>query len=501
MTEILSIGAALSNVTGMQLRIVHSILFSIQSKELITIKAKSHFSKEENDFFFHKLVSEAKKQNNITDSVLQLDILIALAKALKLPAARLNEKEKVLARSEEIVNKWFQKTVKKDKTLEEKFEKSFLTNKLEFLLHYEGVRLMEGYLKSEKTDEEKKPLYNCVEQYWNQLPQYKKVQIYEHLQVEPESSFEYILSEIGMFSLLFEMATRAGFSIYRDIFPSSQNSLQGELPAYSWVLHPNALLSSEAAIKFLLTGHWALPGAILFLYLSGEHEKAENDVSLISNEWNIREESYRLLLRRINELKIKQQEMEREIELIRLELENAVSAEKRARAVYHNLRERLIAILKTDEARPYLGDLSVSNTRIREKLARVEEKIEANKMKQGFFQAASSWLLNTYLQTEKNSLQKKLQASFEAMADEVMEKYPYYEEHLIDEMSAARVTTNGWEFESARLKKKETEALNTLSDLKGEELNLREQASEAAVKTPGLKHLAFEDGYKESPNT
>ncbi|MET1031434.1 hypothetical protein, partial [Domibacillus tundrae] len=498
MTEIKSVGVAVSNVTGARLRIIHAILYSIQAKELLALKAKSRFSKEEAVPYFKAIADEMKKRNNVSDQVLQLDVFMALSKLLKLPASRLNEKEKVTARAAEIDNKWFEKKAKKDKSIEEQFEASLLSNKLEFMLHYEYVKLLERFLKNEKADEEKEPLQENIRRYWEQLPDYKKVQIFEHLKISRDASFDAIIADIGTASLLFEMGTRSGLAMYGAILPPIQKDVPPGLPKELWILHPDALFTADAAIKTLLSGSWSLPAAMMVLYMPDESAQAV-DESVLSSEWMTRESAYLLLLRQINELKMDQQKEETNILQIKQELALAESAEERARVVYHNLRERLIVLLKTDGARPFLGDVSVSNTRLREKLTRVTTKMETNKLKKGVLKAAGAWLSNTYFQTEKNTLEKKLQASYEKMADEVMEKYPYYEADLIAELTAARTTVNGWQFESGRLRKKEAEASKSLAEMKSEELKLREKAAESASKTPGLKQLGAEEVLAESP--
>ncbi|OES45582.1 hypothetical protein [Domibacillus iocasae] len=498
MTEIKSVGVAVSSLTGERLRIIHAILYSIQAKELLTLKAKSRFSKEETVPYFKAIADEMKKRSSIPDSVLQLDVFIALSKLMKLPAARLSEKEKVMAYAAEMSNKWFEKKVKKDPSAEEQFEASLLSNKLEFMLHYEYVQLLERFLKNEKVNEEKEPLQENIRRYWGQLPDYKKVQIFEHLKISHDASFDEIIAETGTASLLFEIGTRSGFDMYRRIFPSIHKDVPPGLPKELWILHPDALFTTDAAIKTLLSGSWSLPAAMLLLYIPDENAQPI-DESVLASEWTTRESAYLLLLRQINELKIEQQKEEKNIAQLKKERALAESAEERARAIYHNLRERLIVLLKTDDARPYLGDVSITNTRLREKLSRVTAKIEANKSKTGVLKVTGAWLSNAYWQTEKNTLEKKLQTSYEKMADEVMEKYPYYEADLIGELTAARTTANGWQFESSRLRKKEEEALKSLSEMKSEELKLREKAAESASKTPGLKQLDAEKVLAESP--
>ncbi|OLN22930.1 hypothetical protein BTO30_07245 [Domibacillus antri] len=501
MTEIKSIGAAVSSLSGMRLRIVHSILHRIQARDLIALKAKSRFSKEETFPFFRAIVEEAKKLNHIPDPELKLDVFIALTKVLKLPASHLYEKEKVAARSDEIVHKWFEKTAKKDKLIQEKFDRSLLSSKLEFLLHYEHVNQVERVLKNEKVDEEKEPLQEVIHHKWEELPEYKRVQIFEYFHLNRETSFEVIVEEKGLDSLLFEMGTRMGLSMYGDILYELQRDVPDDYPVFLWVLHPRALFTTDEALKSLVSGNWNVPAVLLLLYAPSDEDLKESNPAVIAEEWLKREADYRLLIRKINKLKLDQQEEEKRIGLVRQELEKAVIAEERARSVYRSLRERLIAILKSDSARPYLGDISVSHTRIREKLSRIQLKIERNKSKKGLIQSAGAWLSNTYYQAEKNNLEKKLQISFEKMADEVMVKYPYYEADLISEMNSALVSANGWQFEKERLKKKESEAFKSLSEMKNEELKLREEAAESASRTPGLKQLGTADMPEKSPIT
>jgi hypothetical protein len=501
MTEIKSIGAAVSSLTGVRLRVVHSILHQMNARDLIALKAKSRFSKEEMMPFFSAITAEANKRNEQMDAALKLDVFIALTKMLKLPAARLNEKEKVAARSDEIVHKWFEKTAKKDKLLQEKFEQSLITDKLEFLLHYESVQRVERVLKNEKADEKKEPLQEKIRRYWEEMPEYKRVQIFEHLELNRETLFEALVEEKGLTSFLFEMGTRSGLSMYEALLPDIRADVPDGDPSYLWVLHPKAMFTTDAALKSLVSGSWTVPSALLLIYMPPEDDLKEADPAVIAAEWVTRESSYQLLIRQINELKVDQQEMEKHIESVQLELENAVSAEERARSVYRNLRERLIAILKTDAGRPYLGDISVSNTRIREKLGRVQFKIESNETKKGLLQSVGAWLSNTYWQTEKNGLEKKLHVSFEQMADEVMQKYPYYEADLISEMNTAFVTANQWQFEKERLKKREAESVKSLSKMKSEELKLREKAAESASNTPGLKQMGTVETQVESPIT
>ncbi|MGG3448757.1 hypothetical protein [Domibacillus aminovorans] len=499
MTENKSIGAAVSSLTGMRLRVVHSILHQINARDLIALKAKSQFSKEEMTPFFSAITAEANKRSEQMDAELQLDVFIALTKMLKLPAARLNEKEKVAARSDEIVHKWFEKAAKQDKLLTEKFDQSLITDKLEFLLHYESVKRVERVLKNEKVDEKKEPLQEKIRRYWEEMPEYKRVQIYEHLHLNRGTLFSEILEEKGLASFLFEMGTRSGLSMYEALLSDIRTDVPKGDPRYLWVLHPDALFTTDVALKSLVLGSWMLPSALLLMYMSPEDDLKETDLAVIAAEWVRRESSYQLLIRQINELKVDQQETEKHIESVRLELGKAMSAEERARSVYRNLRERLIAILKTDPARPYLGDISVSNTRIREKLSRVQSKMKSNETKKGLLQSVGAWVSNTYWQTEKNSLEKKLHVSFEKMADEIMRKYPYYETDLISEMNTAFITANQWQFEKERLQKKEAESVKSLSEMKSEELKLREKAAESASKTPGLKQLGAVDIHVESP--
>ncbi|OKL36800.1 hypothetical protein [Domibacillus mangrovi] len=501
MTVNKSIGAAVSSLTGMRLRVVHSILHQINARDLIALKAKSQFSKEEMTPFFTAITAEANKRNEQMDAELQLDVFITLTKMLKLPAARLNEKEKVAARSDEIVHKWFEKTVKQDKLLKEKFDQSLITDKLEFLLHYESVKRVERVLKNEKVDEEKEPLQEKIRRYWEEMPEYKQVQIYEHLHLNHGLLFTEILEEKGLASFLFEMGTRSGLSMYEVMLSDICADLPKGDPHYLWVLHPGALFTADVALKSLVSGSWMLPSALLLMYMPPEDDLKETDLAVIAAEWVRRESSYQLLIRQINELKVDQQEAKQHIASVRLELENAISAEKRAQSVYRNLQERLIVILKTDPARPYLGDISVSNTRIREKLSRVQSKMKSNETKKGLLQSVGAWMSNTYWQTEKNSLEKKLRVSFEKMADEVMRKYPYYETDLISEMNTAFITANQWQFEKERLQKKEAESVKTLSEMKSEELKLREKAAESASKTPGLKQFGIEESHMGSPVT
>lgn len=498
MIELKPVGAAISNVTGSRLRMLHAILYSMQAKELLALKAKSRFSKEETAPYFKAIADEMKKRSNTSDQELQLDIFIALAKLLKLPAARLNEKEKVKARGAEIENKWFEKKAKRNKSIEEQFNASFISSKLEFMLHYEYVQLIERSLKNEKAEEGKEPFQNNIRRYWDELPEFKKVQIFEHMNVERGTSFDDIVAEAGTESLLFEMGARMGLSMYSCLLPSLQRDIPQGLPKEMWILHPDALFTTEAAIKTLFSGSWLLPAAMLLLYAPGESIQI-NDEAVLSREWATRESAYLLLFRQINELKLEQQKEEKYILHIQQERALAESSQKRAEAVYQNLRERLIVLLKTDAARPFLGDVSVSNTRLREKLIRVTVKIDANNEKKGVLSSASAWLSNTYWQAEKNTLEKKLQSSYEKMADEVMEKYPYYEADLISELATAQATANGWQIESSRLQKAESEAAASLADLKSEELKLREKAAEAAAKTPGLKQLDTEEILSESP--
>ncbi|MCI2254062.1 hypothetical protein L2D08_06755 [Domibacillus sp. PGB-M46] len=488
MTELKPIGKAVANVTGPKLRMIHAILHSMQAKELLALKAKSRFSKEETAPYFGAIAAEIKKRNEIPDQVLQLDVFLALAKLMKLPAARLNEREKVTARSAEIENKWFERRAKKNKAVEAQFEASFISSKLEFMLHYEYVQLFERFLKNEKAEEGKESLQANIRRYWEELPDFKKVQIFEHLHIHRSASFEEIKQGIGLETLVFEMGIRSGLFMYGEILSPIQKEVPPGFPKEMWILHPDALFTTEAALKTLFSGSWLLPAAMLILYTPDESAQA-NDESILSSEWVTRESAYLLLFRQINELKLEQQKEEKHILHIQQELALAESSEKRAEAVYQNLRERLIVLLKTDAARPFLGDVSISNTRLREKLIRVTEKIDTNREKRGVLSAAGAWLSNTYWHTEKNTLEKKLQASYEKMADEVMEKYPYYEADLIAELTAARATANGWQFESSRLRKAEAEASKSLADLKNEELKLREKAAEAAAKTPGLKQL------------
>ncbi|OMP66905.1 hypothetical protein [Domibacillus epiphyticus] len=498
--EIKSIGAAVSSLTGMRLRIVHSILHHIHARDLITLKAKSRFSKDEMTPFFQAIVKEAEKQNELPNSELQLDVFIALSKLLKLPAARLNEMERVASRSDEIVNKWFEKAVKKDKYLFERWENSLLSNKLEFLLHNENVQRIERLLKNEKADEGKEPLLFIIQRYWEEMPEYKRVQIFEHLQVNREASFKGIVEEKGLDSFLFEMGTRMGLSMYENVvLRSIGNNVPDTYPGYIWTLHPNSLFTADVALKSLVSGSWLVPAAMMLMYMPTEDEVKDTNPAIIPKEWMKREGNYRELIRQINEVKLDQKEEEKNIHLIRQDLENALSAEERARSVYRNLRDRLIAFLKTDSARPYLGDISVSNTRIREKLLRIQSKMEANQSKKGLLKSTGAWLTNTYLQTERNSLEKKLQISFEKMADAVMEKYPYYEADLISEMQAAYSTANGWQFEIERLKKKEAEMVISLSEMKSKELKLRQEAAESASRTPGLKQLCTDNVPEKSP--
>ncbi|WP_046174893.1 hypothetical protein [Domibacillus indicus] len=498
MTDIKPVGLAAANLTGMRLQIVHAILYSIQAKELLALKAKSHLLKEEGNSYFKSIAEEAKKRNESSEQALQLDVFIALSKLLKLPAARLNEKEKVTARAEEIGNKWFDRKAKKDKSIEERFEASLLTNKLEFMLHYEYVQLLERFLKNEKVDKEKEPLQESIRHYWEQLPAYRKVQIFEHLKISREATFEELVAEAGTAALLFEMGTRSGLAMYRNIFPSIQEDIPKGLPKELWILHPNAVFTPDEAIKTLFLGNWSLPAAMLLLYAPDESvQKA--DESILASEWMARESAYLLLLRQINELKVEQQQEEKQIAQIKKELASAESAEERARAVYHSLRERLIVLLKTDPARPYLGDISVTNTRLREKFLRVTGKMESNKSRTGVLKATSAWLSNVYLQAEKNTLEKKLQSSYEKMADEVMEKYPYYEADLISELVTARANANEWESECSRLRKKDAETAKSLSEIRSEELKLREKAAESASKTPGLKQIGTGEAIERSP--
>lgn len=492
MTDLRSVGSAVSNAPEMKLRIIHSILYSIQSKELLALKAKSRFSKEEAGPYFQAIAEEAKKRIDVPEQVLKLDVFLALSKLLKLPAARLNEKGKVVARSAEIERKWFEKAAKKDKTLSARFETSHVTSKMEFMLHYEYVQLLERFLKNEKVNADKEPFQKSLQRYWGQLPEYKKVQILEHLKAPRESSFDELAAEFGTATLLFEMGIRTGLHMYGEILPPIHEDVPNQLPDELWVLHPEALFTADAALKTLLTGSWSFSAAMLLLYMEDGRE-ATADESVLSTEWSTRESAYLLLLRQINELKMDQQKTEEQIAEVQKERAGADSAQARAQAVYENLRERLIVLLKTDAARPYLGDISVSNTRIREKLTRINTKIESNKVNNGVFRVAGAWLSNVYLQNEKNSLEKKLQTSFEKMADEVMDKYPYYEADLIEELAAARTNKNNWQFESERLRKKEAALTKFLSDMKSEELKLREKAAESASKTQGLKQLGTED--------
>ncbi|WP_050182766.1 hypothetical protein [Domibacillus robiginosus] len=500
MTDLKPVGKAVSNVTGPKLRMIHAVLHSMQAKELLALKAKSRFSKEETVPYFGAIAAEIKKRNDVPDEVLQLDVFLAIAKLLKLPAARLNEKEKVIARGAEIEHKWFEKRAKKNKGLEAQFEASFLSSKLEFMLHYEYVQLYERFLKNEKAEEGKDSLEVHIRRYWDGLPDFKKVQIFEHLHIHRSASFEEIKQEVGTGSLLFQMGIRSGLSMYGDILSPIQKEVPPGFPKEMWILHPDALFTTEAALKTLFSGSWLLPAAMLILYTSDENAQI-NDELVLSTEWITRESAYLLLFRQINELKLEQQKEEKYILHIQQELALAESSEKRAEAVYQNLRERLIMLLKTDAARPFLGEVSVSNTRLREKLIRVTERMDANREKKGVLSAAGAWLSNTYWQSEKNTLEKKLQGSYEKMADEVMEKYPYYEADLIAELTTARATANGWQFESNRLRKAEAEASKSLADLKNEELKLREKAAEAAANTPGLKQLDAGETFPKSPIT
>ncbi|WP_338754192.1 hypothetical protein [Bacillus sp. FJAT-52991] len=493
-------------LTGRHLRFVYVLLNNANLWDIVSSKTKDVVSKERSAHFYTWLSKEAEKLNEVDDTELQLDLLLHLSKTLKLPGRQYNEPYEIETQCSNIVEKVFSLLQKKYKQISNMYEQSHNKNKLEFLIHWEIAEMYVHLNEQNKGKNEETSSMLWTEEivaFLQDMPNYQQEQVIQQLGLS--ACIENELAEAlqkDVFSVFTVICERAGFHFYQSLlqsFSRKEASNLNDVAYFSWMTHPNLLLSlifKGGGILYryqnLLFNKGLLPIVLLQTTLPFFSEGIENqsDLSPLSSAWQHRFDHYRSMLRTVNELVKKQSDDQAALQILCKEQKTLEETAYQTNSYYEQMLQKLTQLLKQDPSRPYFGELSVKQNRLQESLKKVNEKIEAQQAsRHGLISKVSSFVKSNYYETEKTQLEKKLEKVFNEITEMILEKYPDYEPEIVHEMIRLKEQLAAIEQELIEIKKKVHKLEGDLLYLKNNEKEEREKIAIAEKQTYGLSEI------------
>ncbi|HZG72824.1 MAG TPA: hypothetical protein VEY51_14900 [Chondromyces sp.] len=498
---------SLVSLRGMHLRYVYALLCELHVWDLVSTKTKDVFSKEQSSHFFTWLDRETEKLKDEPDEELQLDLLLQLSKALKIESRLFDLPTEIERQCEEIVDEAFGLLKKQYKELEQYYDQAYSKNKLEVMIHWQ-MKLIYDHLAEKKTESPSPlPWVKEMEQYLSEVPDYFQEQLKEVFEVESlkEKDLSTVISKKGILFVFSEITKRTGLVFYRQLLESFSaettklEELKSDTIYFAWMMNPNVLLSlifSGGTVlyryQYLLFNKGLVPIVLMqtvLPYFAEEH-RSEKDINVLSVKWNERYQIYRTILRTINENMKEQEEWEHALSLLKEDRQSIQSIQYKNESYMKQLKDKLTGLLKDDEQRPYLGDLSVKYSRLKERYDKVSEKLtEKETEKKGVLRAVSGYIKTGIWQTEKLQLEKKLAKIYDEMTELVIEKYVDYEPELIVEIRQVKLKLDEIQEELRVLDEREKKVNEKLSALKESEKNQRIRKEQAEKRTYGLKKM------------
>lgn len=522
MVEGRQLAHSLVSLKGTHLRFVYVMLHDLNFWDLVSSKTKDLVSKEQSAHFYTWLKQEADKLNIVEDQELQLDLLLELSKALKLPMRLLDDPYKIMKQCEEIIEEAFEQLQKQYKNCPKAFEQFSEKNKAEFLVHWEMTQLY-THMNAQQLKTEKEAAAVWVKEilhFVGHLPPYQQEQMKERLQLTEwtEEELQASLSEEA-FLVFTSIVEKAGFGFYKYLLQCFSRECPAavhephEAAYFSWMTNPDLLLSlifKSGGILYryqnLLFNKSLLP-MILFEtilpYLAGDLAEEENDedLAVITYSWEKRLADYKSMLRSVNEMVQKQNDWKKGLAILKEELKEEEAVLTQTKAYNKQLHERLTELLKNDPARPYFGELSVKNNRLQENLKKIESKLaKQEKIKQGIIGSVAAFIKSSYHQTEKTQIEKKIDKVFDEMTALVLEKYHDYEPELIQEIHRSDEQLAEENFAIEELQRKIGKFSEKLAEVKQQEKKMRSAILEAEKRSYGLSQVYRSEMEKKTPS-
>ncbi|WP_285615688.1 hypothetical protein [Pseudobacillus badius] len=503
---------SLVSLKGAHLRFVYVMLHDLNFWDLVSSKTKDLVSKEQSAHFYEWLQKEADKLNVVKDEELQLDLLLELSKALKLPMRLLDDPYKVIKQCEEIIEEAFQQLQKQYKDFAKSFDQFPEKNKVEFLVHWEMTQLYR-HMNAQKSKAEKETAamiwVDEMLAFIGQLPTYQQEQLKEriHLSEWTKAELHAALSD-DPFLVFTAIVEKTGFGFYKYLLQCFSNTGQAsafapqEAAYFSWMTNPDLLLSlifKGGGILYryqnLLFNKGLLPMVLfetMLPYLADKlsEEEQDEELAIINRSWNKRFDDYRNMLRSVNEKVQKQNDWKKGLSILEEELREVETVLRQTEAYNQQLHGKLTQQLKKDPARPYFGELSVRNNRLQEDLRRVEAKLaKQEKEKKGIIGAVSTFIKSSYYQTEKTQLEKKIDKVFNDMSALVLDKYHDYEPELVLEIHLSDDELVKLNSRKQEIQRKIDKFTEKLTEAKQQEKQMRSAIAEAEKQTYGLSQL------------
>ncbi|MFK2825112.1 hypothetical protein QYG89_05345 [Bacillus sp. B190/17] len=512
---------SLVSLKGTHLRFVYVMLHDLNFWDLISSKTKELVSREQSAHFYNWIKREADKLNVVEDHELQLDLLLELSRALKLPMRSLDDHYRTIRQCEEIIEEMFQQLQKQYKGFSQTFERFPASNQTEFLVHWEMTELYSHINARQQKEEKELPSMIWVEEilsFIQRLPSYQQEQIKQQMHIDEWTTSELEKSLMEDTFLVFTaIVEKTGFGFYKYLLQcfsseSPSASQESQEPAYfSWMTNPDLLLSlifKSGGLFYryqnILFNKGLLPVVLLetiLPYLADSRTESEDheELAVITHSWNKRLINYKKMLRSVNEMVQKQNDWKKGLAILKEELKEEEAAFVQIDTYNKQLYHQLTQLLKKDPARPYFGELSVKNNRLQESLMKLEVKLaKQQNAKRGVIKSVSSFIKSGYYQTEKVQLEKKIDKVFNEMTLLVLEKYHDYEPQLIYEIHRSNDQLAEVDRNKQEIQRKIEKFEEKLAEVKRQEKEMRENISAAEKRTYGLSQIYRSEMEKET---
>ena len=209
---------SLMSLKGNDLKMVYTLLCKTNMGHLLTSKTKDLFSKENIDHFSKHLIEEVKKIEHKADSVIQVDLLLELAKFLKISGANYSVKREVEDQCKAIVQEVYEQFQKQDKRFRAFTENINHSTKLEQMVQFQMGKVFheldDSFQNFSLEDQQK--FSSQVNEYIQSLPEEKQNQIKEKLGID-DITDDIVLKSIatsGTSKVFTIIAEVSGFSFY-----------------------------------------------------------------------------------------------------------------------------------------------------------------------------------------------------------------------------------------------------------------------------------------------